>query len=134
MSKYKKSQKFKNTFDIEFRSFKIDNETFSVILNHCVHIRHNARRHDGKHDDFTRQKKGSNANAITSPWPRIIIRQTDRQTARFESLYSYDKCPTVHPFKDGLLDLDVSYWISSSALIHQGLLYSTFWNPIWVQH
>ena len=34
---------------------------------------------------------------------------SDRQTARFESLYSYDKCPTVHPFKDGLLDLDVSH-------------------------
>ena len=39
--------------------------------------------------------------------------------------WSSDKCPTVHPFKDGLLDLDalcLLYWISSSALIHQGLL------------
>ena len=57
-------RKFKNT-DLEFRSFKIDNETIWLILNHSVHIRHNAR-HDGKHDDFTGQKKGSSANASTS--------------------------------------------------------------------
>ena len=86
-------------------------------------------RHDAKHDDFTRQKERVKCNyksaALTKNYHQAD-RQVGIQTALLVSNpWSSDKCPTVHPFKDGLLDLDalcLLYWISSSALIHQGLL------------